>query len=473
MVIIIILFKFLLLQTATSLKEFIQNHFYRETIVAINSSFNTIDVKLTFILYLKQPKILINTDNVANLEAFNNFIIIGPNATSLSSSINLIKHSINTKGRYLIIVEENTTEEETKSIFKTLFHFYIYNVVIYANWSILVTWYPYNRESRCGTVVNLVTKEKTENLFQNKIPKQFQDCYINVTWDELPFVIKIPFDKKNPGYSIRLLDTITEVLNITVIYLTKNVKYMSDKNATGLLRKHMIEKNIQMAFYVRYLPKPIGPEFELSVHYYETYLFFVLPPRRKILSSTDTLMVFSIHTWSLILVSVLAMAVLWQRLSECSLHTCVFQVIRLLLQGITQRVPHTTFARLVLTIFYFYILNLSWIYFSQLNGILNKPRYEPKISTIEELALSGKKLLFFDLYLPFFANRSDYNLIVKNRLNSEAPVLFHEKISYFARRLDHGIIESNLRLLFIKNYEHLNVVSKDKVKYDVINLLLY
>ncbi|KAJ3651800.1 hypothetical protein Zmor_017811 [Zophobas morio] len=463
MLLILFVFNFLLLQTATSLKEFIHKHFFRQTIVVINSGFNNIDDNLTFILNLKQPKILINAEHVANLEAINNFIIIEPNVTNLWPSISLIKNRTNTKGRYLIIIKDNTTEEETKSILKTLFHFYIYNVVIYANRSILVTWYPYNRENRCGTVVNLVTKEKKENLFQNKIPKQLQDCYINVTWDELPVAINSPFDKKNPGYSVRLLDTVTEMLNITPVYLTKNVKYMTGTNGTVQLKKYMIEKNIQMAFFVRNMPTLVGPECEVSVHYYETYIFFVLPPRRKILSSTDTLVVFSVHTWSLILVSLIAMSVLWQRLSECSLHTCVFQVIRLLLQGTTQRVPDTTFSRLVFAIFFFYILNLSWIYFSQLSGILSRPRYEPKISTIHELALSDKKLLFLDMHLLTFAHRSDYDLIVKNRLNVEAPVLFHDKINNFARRLDHGIIETNVRMLVIKNYKQLNVVSKEQV----------
>ncbi|KAJ3651805.1 hypothetical protein Zmor_017815 [Zophobas morio] len=464
MILRLFVFNFLLLQTATSLKEFIHKHFFRETIVVINSGFNNINDKLTFILNLKQPKMLINAEHVANLEAINNFIIIEPNVTNLSSSINLIRNRTNTKGRYLIIIEDNTTEEETKSIFKTLFRFYIYNVVIYANWSVLVTWYPYNRESRCGTVVNLRTKEKTQNLFQNKIPEDLQDCYINVTWEELPVAINSPFDKKNPGYSIRLLDTVTEILNITTIYLTKNVKYMAETNGTIELKKHMIERNIQMAFFVRPIPIYfVEPECELSIHYYETYLFFILPPRRKIISSTDTLVVFSVHTWSLILVSLLAMSALWQRLSEYSLHTCLFQVIRLLLQGTTQRVPDATFSRLIFAIFFFYILNLNWIYFSQLSGILSRPRYEPKISTIHELALSDKKLLFLDMHLENFAHRSDYDLILKNRLNVEVPVLFHDKINNFARQLDHGIVETNVRMLVIKNYKQLNVVSKEQV----------
>ncbi|KAJ3651821.1 hypothetical protein Zmor_017830 [Zophobas morio] len=152
-----------------------------------------------------------------------------------------------------------------------LLHFYIHNVVYYANWSVLVTWYPYNHESRCGSLVNLVAKKKAENLFQNKIPKQLQYCSINVTWEEVPLAINVPFDKKDPGYSVQLLDTMSDMLNITTIYLTKNVKYMTVNNGTEVVRKYMIERNIQMAFFVRHEPLPVGPEFELSVPYQETY----------------------------------------------------------------------------------------------------------------------------------------------------------------------------------------------------------
>ncbi|KAJ3652044.1 hypothetical protein Zmor_018044 [Zophobas morio] len=452
--------KFLMLQTVTSLQEFIEQNLHRKTLVVISSDFHNIDENVTFIFRLILPKLIINSKNITNLEIFNDYIIVEPDAITLSSSLDLIKYNINSRGRFLIIVEKPLSVDQLKSTFQELWRLYIYNVIIYTNGS-YVTWYPYLSKNRCGTATNIVSV-LSSNPYDNKIPKKFNGCPITVTWDKLALAIKTPFDKSDPGYSIRLLDTVAQMINISTIYLTKNLPYMkAGKKDFRPLKQDIRQRNIDLVFMVAMAP--ISPEFEHSIPYYETYCYFVLPPRRKIISSTTTLFIFSTEIWMLIFASAFTMGVLLNYLDDCSLVVSLFQIIELMLQGTVRKVAKNTFVRLVFTVFFFYVLHLAWIYSSQLSGVMTKPSYEPKISTIKELGMSEKKLQFSDVWLGVFANKSAYTNILKKQVKPEKVPSFEKEVLDFTQKLDHAIVISMDRLLFIKNYNKLHLVQKDKV----------
>ena len=447
MITITIIVQLLLFQTVISLKEFITKQFSQEIIVIVSSSFSNLDTKLNFIFQLNQSKLIITSQNVSNLESFNNYLIIEQNLTSLSPCIDSMKSSVNTRGKFLVVVQENTTEDETKLVLETLWRFYIYNVVIYTNWSIFVTWYPYHPDNHCGTTINLV---ESQTPYDNKIPTHLNSCPIRASWVEMPLVIKTPFSKRDPGYGIRVIDTVAEKINLSVIYLKTE---MGSPHTDADLFLTLSDNQ-----------KPVGTEFELSTHYTEINCYFVLPPRRKITSSTSTLVVFSTDIWMMMFVSILSMIILWKHLTKGSLQTCFFQIVRLILQGILRQIPDGTLARVVSALFFFYILPLSWIYVSQLSGVLSQPSYEPKISTIQEFAESTKRLKIDDTWEKFLKTKGVYTQIVKKQIKSNKTNSFDEDVNQFIQNLDYAIILSDTRLLFFKNYEKLEVLSQDKVR---------
>ncbi|KAJ3651807.1 hypothetical protein Zmor_017817 [Zophobas morio] len=459
----LVVIEFLLLQTVKPLEDFIWQNFNKETIILISSNLDTLDDRLIFILYLPQPKLIIHPKKSPNLEIFNNYIITETNLTSLSLSINSLKYKTQTKGRFLIIPHKDFSEDETKSAFETLWSHYIYNVVIYINWTSFVTWYPYSFENHCGTVFNLM--ENIKFPYDNKIPRRLQGCSINASWDELALAIKNPLDKRDPGYSVRLLDTVAEKTNANIIYLKRNAKYMSNGiKQFSKWKNELLEQTIDLAFVIKNVPEPLGPEFEMSVSYFETYCFFVLPPRRKITSSTNTLVIFSAEIWSLIAITIIFMTVLLKNFTERSLQHCFFEVIRFMLQSSIKRVPKTTLTRFTFVFFFFYNCNLSWIYVSQLSGVLSKPSYEPKISTIQDLALSNKVLRFNNLWDQFFKGRIFEKEIFEKKISiPDEKNSFKDQLTEFLKNLDHGFINSNSRMHFIKNYEKLHAVSHDKI----------
>ncbi|KAJ3665564.1 hypothetical protein Zmor_001055 [Zophobas morio] len=333
---------------------------------------NTFDDRLVFALRLIQPKLIIHPKNSPNLEIFNNYIIFETNLTSLLLCVDSLKHKIKTKGRFLIILQNVSSDDEIKTIFETLWSHYVYNVVVYSKWTSFLTWYPYSIGNHCGTAFNLVKNAK--HPYDNKIPKHLKGCSINASWEDLALAIKNPIDKRDPGYSVRVLDTIAEKMKVYVVYVKSNVSIRLPGTKKYLeWKKDMLERSIDLTFIVRNFPAPIGPEFQMSVSYFETYSFLVLPPRRKITSSTNTLVIFSAEIWCLITVTVLFMTALLKNFTNGSLQRCFFEVFRFMLQSPIKLVPKSRLNRFIFVFFFFYNCNLNWIYVSQLSGVLSKP----------------------------------------------------------------------------------------------------
>ena len=129
-----------------------------------------------------------------------------------------------------------------------------------------------------------------------------------------------------------------------------------------------------------------------------------------------------------------------------------------------KRVPKNTLTRFTFVFFFFYNCNLNWIYVSQLSGVLSKPSYEPKLSTIQDVALSNKILRFNSFWDQFFEGTIFEKEIFEKKIDiPDEKNSFKDQITDFLKKLDHGFVNSNTRMHFIKNYEKLHVVSHEKV----------
>lgn len=453
----------MLLQTVNPLESFINKHFSNKILVLISTNFD-FNGKLQFLFKLNQTKLLINPNINQSLEQFQNYIIIEKN-TDLLFYLQDFKENINTKGRFLLIFEHNISEDKLKHIFQSLCHVYIYNVVIYSNWTEFVTWYPYNTENDCSTVINLVTK--SVHPYENKIPKKLPNCSINITWEVQPMAIKSPFNKTDPGYIIRFMETLAHQINIDVIYLSENIDYLTLGRIKGVysdLRNELVDRNIDLGFAFGENGLKVSTELELSEPFTSTDSFFILPPRHKIKSSFSTLVVFSIPIWCLIFLSIFLMTTLWKILTGIAFVTSLFQMVQLLLQCAMVHQPRSKLQKLAFAFFFIYVLNLNWIYVSQLSGILSQPSYEPKILKLDELAKSDKKLDYVDVYNIFFVNKDFYHDLLKRQVKRRKGKSFIEEIQEFVERLDHGIISNDVRLFMFENFEKIEIVSRDKVK---------
>ena len=456
---------FLLLLTVFSLEHFLHAHFYKTTIVVLISDIATIDDQLVFILKLNQPKLIMSLMNPLTVEAFDNYVIIDTGTTPITSSVNYIKYKVNPRGKFLIITLRYVPEDDLKSVFKTLWSFYIYNVVIYTN-GMLVTWYPY--QNNCGTSINIVVSNPKVNPFENKIPKNFQNCSFVITWDKIDIEVKNPHDESDPGYFVRLLNSLAHSMNTTPIYLIDNINYIAsarDKGTYDDLKHEMVENKIDLAFAMAASTQNqhLGPELEISTSFLNIYSYFVLPPRRKITSSTSTLVIFSKTIWCLIVVSIFSMAFLWKILTQHSFQTCFFEVLHMFLQSTMTQRPRSTLQRVIFFLYFFYVVNLTSIYLSQLSGVLNSPSYEPKILTMKDIVASHHKLRFHAIYGLFFEEKSLHDALMRKRIPETKPVSIPVQLKDFSQKLNHGIILLHGGRHYIRNFQEVQVATYDKV----------
>ncbi|KAJ3652049.1 hypothetical protein Zmor_018048 [Zophobas morio] len=392
------------LQQVNSLEEFITKYLSHETLVIISSNLENID---DFLLISKQPKLVVNSKSAPNLEAFNSYLISETESNSMITSLQLLKDTVNRRGRFLVILKTNCSETVLKNVFQKMWNFYISNVVIYTNLR-FVTWYPYHEENQCGNVVNLVTV-KSENPYEKKI-NIGSNCPMSVTWEKVALGIKSPFNKKDPGYFIRILETVLQKVNTTPIYLSQNINYFTlalIKGHYSDLKDDMLKRNIDMAIISLDTTNLGVPLMECSDFLWQYTLFFVLPPRSR--TKTENLI-----------------------------------------------------QKLILSMAFLYFMNLNWIYISQLSGILSQPSYEPKIWTINDLIRSTKTVKFPDGYIPAFKRGGFYNDLFKKRLQEKAKS-YEEQVQDFAKKPDHGITSSTNRIYFIKNKEKLQIVSRQNI----------
>ncbi|KAJ3652052.1 hypothetical protein Zmor_018051 [Zophobas morio] len=329
---------------------------------------------------------------------------------------------------------------------------------------VFFTWYPYNFENQCGTVFNLV-KIKSRNPYENKIIGKLNNCPVTVTWDEVALGIKSPFDKADPGYFIRAVDTVLQKVGLTPIYLKENLQYFTLLRMKGHyndLRDHMLKNKIDMAILTLKLSNTEISFMEISDFFTDFYFFFVLPPRRQITNSTETLVIFKGQIWLLILVTSLLLAVLWKFIMKNTLQNSFFEIIQIILQSSTTENPTGTTQKFFFCLVFFYCLNLNWFYVSGLSGVLSQPSYEPKISTINDLIQSNKVLKFPNGYETLFKEKSYFSLLLKKRVDRKTKS-YEEHVQDFAEELDHGIITSSSRIYFIKDYQKLQILDRDKI----------
>jgi hypothetical protein len=295
--------------TALSLQNFINLHFHDDSVVVVSSNYENWHPKLQPLLHLHNPKIAANPRVPHSLRAYKNYIIVEDDPDALTASVDRLLYNFDPRGRILVIFHENSTEDDLKSTFETLWSYYVHNVVVWANWTRFVTWYPYGVDNRCGTVVNLVTNLSP---FADKIPRDMHGCPVKVTWNKFSYAVRSPFDRRNPGYAIKFLDTIAQQMNIEMQYLHNNSDYLLENMRNGsyhYLVHDVTVKRIDVGVAYASLTHRLDRHVETTRPFFQTNQFFVFPPRKKLKANRNILGIFSAAIWTAILFSITAMIV--------------------------------------------------------------------------------------------------------------------------------------------------------------------
>lgn len=438
------------------LENFIHKQFKNEPITIISSNFQNWNNNLKYLFQQNLSKIIAN-GQVSDITSFENYIIVESDLDNLILTIEQIYYNFNTRAKNLIIFDKNYTSDELKHIFLTLWSYYIYNVVIFVNHIDFITWYPYKKSNKCGTVVNIVINAKFP--FNKKIPKKVHKCPVNVTWTVINYAIFNPFDENNPGYIIKCLNTVGEKLNLDLVYLTENINYLALGVQTGdwsYLIKDMKHRRIDLAPLIENMVLEYK-EIERTKPFYHYTQHFVLPPRQIIRNSWKIFEIFSLQIWSTIIISVIVMSVFSKK---------PFEIVQLTIQCVIPKMPRNFFPRLTFIIFLLGICNLNWLYLSKLSSVLTKPSYESKIRNIADLVKSDKKLLFFAFYdesLRFFGNETYQNLMNRKLKKSDWLEPSVKILHDFVKNLNYGIILGDAELFAFQNPEVLQVLRQENV----------
>jgi hypothetical protein len=457
--------------TALSLQNFINLHFHDDSVVVVSSNFENWHPKLQPLLHLHNPKIAANPRVPHSLRAYKNYIIVEDDPDALTASVDRLLYNFDPRGRILVIFHENSTEDDLKSTFKTLWSYYVHNVVVWANWTRFVTWYPYGVDNRCGTVVNLVTNLSP---FADKIPQDMHGCPVKVTWNKFSYAVRSPFDRRNPGYAIKFLDTIAQQMNIEMQYLRNNSDYFLENMRNGsyhYLVHDVTVRRIDVGVAYASLTHRLDRQVETTRPFFQTNQFFVFPPRKKLKANRNILGIFTAAIWTAILFSITAMIVFWKHLTREPLPWSVFFVVRLTFQSIGNP-PKSALLRVVFLLFVVYMTALNWIYLSQLSSILTSPQYEPQIRKMEDLLVSDKKLKFKTVHVQFLAafGNTTYRNLIGRRLEDDDRMDHFGLIRDFVDKRDHGIVMGETDLAWIKNNKKLEVLVHDKVRVQKFSL---
>ncbi|EFA05444.1 hypothetical protein TcasGA2_TC015624 [Tribolium castaneum] len=451
--------------TFQTLENFINLHFTNTPIVIFSPNLGNLTKKLHFLLKLSQPKIITNRNFATKLDTdVTSFIFIENNFDDLTTSFKLQHRNFRTRGRYLVIYQNsNTTEDVLKKTFETLFSYNVYNVVILSNLS-FHTWYPYDKDSYCGTRVNLVTNRgNTQSLFQNKLPRTFDNCQFNATWNNYSYAIRTPFDKEQPGYAIRFLNTLAQKLKIKINYMELRKRHRTVKqDAYQKLAEEMTSRNIALAIIAERTRAYFQKEVRMLTPIFLTKQFFVFPPRRPMKNNNKIIEIFSPKVWGIILLSV-GIMVLFRKFQTAELLSDnLFYIFQLTCQ--TVRLPRDKYRWLFL-LFVFYVVNLDWFYLTRLSSVLTQPGYEPKLKTLKDLIKYDKKVKFSESTensLKSFGEEIYHNLLTR-RLDDLQNANFRKMLQDFAVEMNHGVPIAETEMAWFKNPKTLQVVSHDEV----------
>lgn len=255
-------------------------------------------------------------------------------------------------------------------------------------------------------VLNQITSKKLRNWFPNKLESINGYTYRTIFAANFPRIF--PKDGKLKGMDVKLMQTIIQHQNATIVYYHSTREYMQ------YYWKNFIKLKIDLCMNAHSVIVKTNFSFDY-VNLYETDGFCALMPHPKRKSLLENVVLpFDSWTWLLMIVSLIFMIIFWRYLSKTSnvpnpnsWSYFLFAYFAFFIgQGVDFR-NHRTLQKVLIQLMIFMAFILGNIYQTKLVSLLAEPRYEDKIATARQL-MNQKYLFYVDPIFEHMLNFSEH-----------------------------------------------------------------
>lgn len=354
----------------------------------------------------------------------------------------LTRHLFHVNGFFLFVIVDNAmTNEELKAIFDACWDIGIFNVeVVFTdeNGSVLVkTFIPFDEKICFDTIPATVNEFKdgkfvrdTQSIFANKLT-DLHNCPVRIstTTNVEPFIFFDEKTKKLSGRTVKLIDTLSELIRFHADYTYIGVSgsFYPNGSASGAL-KALLDNKADISFSNWWLKTSRLQWLSSSAAYSSDQIVFLVPPGRDLNSIEKLVFPFSNASWLCIvivlLISMLVIAIVKvqnERISSFVFglrNSSPFFNLFIGFVGDSQSIlPTTNFARYLLMMFLLYTMVIRTLYQGYYYELLKSNIRIKEVQTISEMIERDYKFIVLpgseDLYTEFESTQHRWRFFVK------------------------------------------------------------
>ncbi|KAF5272716.1 hypothetical protein FQA39_LY07743 [Lamprigera yunnana] len=367
-----------------------------------------------FLKYLKGPIIILNSTEVwygVKIKV-NNFIITYDNLESLKDVIEQMqdnREGWNSRGKFMIIINEKSYEEEVQNVLKLLWKYNIYNSVV-AHCRNDCRYYSYDfLKSKCGTA--LIAEQRSNlQLYENKVYNNLCNLPFVVLWYPTP-PYTIDYKRvKNQGFMISALKLVGERNHLNVTFEENFEKY---NNEATFQEEGSIHEDFKsghgdcFASVGGYDFRRCLVLYDCTVPIGDEQIFWVIPKPVKRPFWKSVLISFDLTIWILLGISLLIVSlIIWLMRTRDdqfgSFSHCILLAFRAVLGTSHNALPTSVSLRIVFITFSLCCIVINTAYQGKLFDFLQNPGYERGITSLQAILDSGLPLEFEYGYFALF-----------------------------------------------------------------------
>lgn len=372
-------------------------------------------------------------------------------------------------GKFVVFVQNS---EKVEDLFKLAWKYYLlkfYYVKEGADGFDVFSYFPF-KSNRCKDYniryqfsCNDLTEIDADNLFQNIIPVDLQNCEVKfIAFKVAPFVInpqKYRGDPEKTGLEVIVFNTIADKMNFTENYLNFNF------STSGGKKKHydfmfgeLYNQRADVVFGLMAADKNASFENLYPAMLEHTTWWF--PSAHEQPRWLNLIKIYKFIVWFYIFLSMVCNGIVWGLFGRSievygplnGYVDCMFYSWYVLLQGAMHILPKSNTMRILVISWVVYGILICVTYQSQLISILMKPSYEHQISTEEELLKSNLKWGFYPPIEVFF---KDPNYPIQREILKDyiqCPIT-EDCVNRTAFQRDFAVVKSERQIFYlIKKY---------------------
>lgn len=422
--------------------------------------------------------ILLNVNNsihkLKKMERVNFYLLIFDNIDEFSDWLVEVKQleMWNPDGKFVVFVHNCVKLED---VFELAWKFYLlkfYYLQERANGLDVFSYFPYKSyqckdyNSSYQFSCNDLTDTIADNLFQNTIPEDLQNCEVKfIAYQVPPYVLnpqKYRGDPEKAGLEVIVFNTLADKMNFTEVYLKVNF------STSGGKKKHfdfmfgeLYNQRADVVFGLMAADKNASfQNLHPSILEQTTWWFPTAHVQPRWL---NLIKIYKSVVWLYILLSMVGNGIVWwlfgrklERYGQFDRYrNCVLFSWYILLQGGIHVLPNSNTVRILVMSWILYAILMCVTYQSQLISILFKPIYEPQISNAEELLKSNLKFGFYPPTDIFFRDPDDpiQRAVLKDYI--QCPIT-EECVNRTAFQRDFAVMKSKRQVLFLSKIYYTN-----------------